>query len=94
MDRLSLGSVVPQTAEQELPNIGSTRDQRQLRVEVSNAARRLNEAGYAGEGREITFSLNPDTRRPIIKVVDIDTREVVQEWPSDFLLKLVENLNP
>ena len=55
---------------------------------VSEAARRLNEAGYAGEGRAITFSLDPATRLPLIKVVDEQTRETLSQWPSAYLLEL------
>lgn len=55
---------------------------------VSQAVRTLNEAGYAGEGREITFSLEKGSSRPVIKVVDVETHEVVFQWPSEYLLQL------
>ena len=57
---------------------------------VAAAVRTLNESGIAGTGREVTFSLDPGTRIPIVRVVDKDTQEVITQWPSDYALRLAE----
>lgn len=57
---------------------------------VAVAVRTLNESGIAGTGREVTFSLDPATRIPVVKVVDKDTQEVITQWPSDYALRLAE----
>jgi hypothetical protein len=55
---------------------------------VSAGVRKLNDAGYAGEGREVTFSVDPATKIPVIKVVDTATKEVIEQWPPEYLLAM------
>jgi flagellar protein FlaG len=74
--------------------VATSKEDRQATLAVAKAVQKLNAATFAGEGREITFSLNPETRRPIIKVVESDTREVVAQWPTDYVLEQAENLDP
>jgi len=59
---------------------------------VATAVRTINESGVAGTGREVTFSLDPATRIPVVKVVDKDTQEVITQWPSDYALRLAETI--
>lgn len=68
-------------------------DARQSRESLTKAARTVNQANFAGAGREVTFSVNPATRRPVIKVVQTETKEVVAQWPSEYLLRLAEELD-
>ena len=65
---------------------------RALNQAVSQAIGVLNSAGYAGENREITFSVDRQTQSPIIRVVDIQTKEVLQQWPPEYLLQLAADL--
>ncbi len=55
---------------------------------ISAAVGKLNEAGYAGEGREVTFSIDQSTRKTVIKVIDTSTKEVITQWPPEYLLQL------
>ncbi len=43
---------------------------------------------YPGEGREVTFSLDPATKAPVIKVIDTATKEVISQWPPEYLLQI------
>ena len=70
----------PQSAEQI--------KQQSLNLAVSKATRVLNAAGYAGAGREISFSLDPSTRQPIVEVLDTQTNKVLFQWPSAYVLEL------
>ena len=88
-----VASITPTPKPSQAPATGS-HEGRQATLAVAKAVQKLNAATFAGEGREITFSINPETRRPIIKVVNIDTREVVAQWPTDYLLQQAENLDP
>src|SRR3954468_24236700 len=56
--------------------------------EVSVAVKRLNENGYAGQGREVTFSIDRATRLPVVKVVDVNTKEILNQWPAQYVLQL------
>jgi len=63
-------------------------EDRALLQRVSSAVRSLNKAHYAGEGREVTFSIDRASRLPVVKVVDLNTREIVSQWPAEYVLQL------
>lgn len=65
---------------------------RQENLAVSFAVRQLNSAEVAGAGREVTFSLDPVSRRPIVKVIDIESRDVIAQWPQEYVLQMAEHL--
>jgi uncharacterized FlaG/YvyC family protein len=65
-----------------------TAEQRSLHRSVLTAVQTLNSAGYAGDGREVTFTLDQATKIPVIKVVDTSTKEVIQQWPAEYVLQL------
>jgi uncharacterized FlaG/YvyC family protein len=94
MADLSLSTIVPRAPGPDRATGSWSREERDATLLVSNAVRQLNAVSYAGEGREITFSLSPETRHPVIKVIDSDTRQVLQQWPSDYLMQLVESPTP
>ena len=61
---------------------------RTLRQSVAAAVRVLNDVGHAGTGSEVTFSVDPGSHRPVVKVVVSETRQVLQQWPSEYALQL------
>jgi uncharacterized FlaG/YvyC family protein len=91
MDKVSLANSVT-AGVQSASNLSSspTPDQRALTQAVSGAVQKLNKSGIAGEGREITFSVDPGTRIPVVKVVDTNTNEVINQWPPEYALRLAE----
>ncbi|HTA44907.1 MAG TPA: flagellar protein FlaG [Bryobacteraceae bacterium] len=64
---------------------------RTLNRAVSEAVGKLNDAGYAGEGREVTFSIDHSTQQPVIKVIDTVTKEVITQFPPRYVLALADN---
>jgi uncharacterized FlaG/YvyC family protein len=70
------------------PDAVPSPEQRTLTQEVSKAVKQLNDAGYAGKSNEITFSIDRVTRLPVVKVVNISTNEVLNQWPAQYLLQL------
>jgi flagellar protein FlaG len=52
------------------------------------AVGKLNESSYAGEGREVTFSVDPATKQPVVKVIDTATKEVIRQLPPEYLLQI------
>jgi uncharacterized FlaG/YvyC family protein len=99
MGQISVTPAITQTeaplktvvANQAAP--GVTPEARVFNRSVSRGVQTLNEAGYVGEGREVTFSVDSATKRPVIKVVDTATKEVVQQWPAEYVLQLVAETN-
>ncbi|MGA2435572.1 MAG: flagellar protein FlaG [Bryobacteraceae bacterium] len=58
--------------------------------EVIQAVRAVNEAGLYGQNNELVFAKDPQTRRPIVKVVQRDTNEVVDQIPPERVLQLAQ----
>ena len=87
------------TIDSSIPSIPQTvsdpRDSIQIQAanrEVIQAVRAVNASGKLGDKNELTFSLDRHTRRPIIKIVNRDTKEVVDQIPNEQILLLAENL--
>jgi uncharacterized FlaG/YvyC family protein len=88
MSQISITASPPVTEPQTGMSESSSQVTRSLNQAVSNAVRQLNEAAYPGEGREVTFSLDRATKAPVIRVVDTATKEVISQWPSEYLLEI------
>lgn len=60
--------------------------------EVIQAVRAVNASEKLGDSNELVFSLDRQTRRPVIRVVNRITNEVIQQIPNEQVLRLAEDL--
>ena len=60
--------------------------------EIVTAVHEVNRSELMGEGRQLTFSRDPQTRRPVIQIVDQSTGEVLDQIPAQTLLELAQQL--
>jgi len=90
MNPISPISATPPPAPDPVPPPRFSPQDRTLNAALSGAVQSLNEAGYAGTGREISLSFDPGTRRPVIEVVDSETKKVLSQWPSAYVLELAQ----
>lgn len=63
---------------------------RETTRQVTAALQSLNAANFAGEGREITFSVDRQTRLPVVRVIDTQSKEVIQQWPREYVLAIAQ----
>jgi flagellar protein FlaG len=76
-------------------NFESLKDSVQIQSEnreIIQAVRAVNASVQLGNNNELTFSLDRQSRRPIIKIVNRETNEVVQQIPNEQVLRLAEQL--
>ena len=59
--------------------------------DISEAVEELNEYARTGH-RELSFSIDEDSGRTVIKVMDMDTKEVIRQIPSEEVLKFARML--
>src|SRR5207245_5266919 len=91
-------SEFPMRIELSIPAVEpdlSTKDSIQIQTEnreIIRAVRAVNASAMLGEKNELTFFLDRQTRRPIIKIVNRETNEVVQQLPNEQVLRLAEGL--
>jgi flagellar protein FlaG len=58
--------------------------------EIIQAVRAVNASANLGDGNELTFSLDRHSRRPVIKIVNRKTNQVVRQIPNEDVLRLAE----
>lgn len=61
------------------------------RRELIQAAKSVNESGILGRN-QLVFLVDSQTHRPIIRVEDRETHEIVLQIPADYVLRLAQDL--
>lgn len=56
------------------------------------AVRSVNAAELFGQNNELTFILDRATRRAVVRIVDKQTHEVVDQIPAEYVLRMAEEL--
>ncbi|MEX2261285.1 MAG: flagellar protein FlaG [Bryobacteraceae bacterium] len=59
---------------------------------LHRAVRELNESGAYGAKNELVFVIDRATRRPLLRVVNRETREVIVQLPPEQVLRLADDL--
>ena len=57
------------------------------------AVRSLNKSELLGQQNELTYTIDRDTRRPVVKVVDRETKAVLFQIPPSYVLELADRTN-
>ena len=60
--------------------------------DFDNVVEKLNEHVQRVQ-RELEFSVDKDSGKTVIKVIDLETKEVIRQIPGDEALKVVKKLN-
>lgn len=88
---MDVGSVqanaLPAAVAPEVPaNI--QKDQR----EMIRAVKAINATELFGQNNELTFVLDRETHRPLVRIVDKKTRQVIRQIPPEYALRMAEDL--
>ena len=69
-------------------------DQQQVteRRELVKAIKAINATAFFGENYELTFVFDRDSRRPLLRIVDRKTREVIRQLPPESALRLAAEI--
>lgn len=60
--------------------------------ELILAVQALNEAELFGQNNELTFVLDPETHRPLVRIINRKTNEVIRQIPPEYALRMAEDL--
>jgi len=58
--------------------------------ELIQAVKSVNAAEHFGMHSELTFVLDRHTQRPVIRVVNSKTKELIQQIPPEYVLELAK----
>lgn len=90
---MEIGRINPMT---ELPALSVVQplspQQRVEQNQLVQAVKSVNEAQLLGEGRELTFALDRQTKKPVLRIIDKETKEVVRQIPPEYVLRLADEL--
>jgi flagellar protein FlaG len=68
-----------------------TRNQaREETRQVAAAVQQLNKTDFTGASRELTIILDPETRRPLVRIIDKQTGDVLRQIPSEYVVRLAQ----
>jgi flagellar protein FlaG len=62
------------------------------RVEIIQAVKAVNKTELFGQENELTYVLDQDSRKMLVRIVNKATQEVVRQIPAEYLLKLAIEL--
>ena len=65
-------------------------DQQAQNRQLIQAVHAVNGADLFGEDSELTFTLDRGTQRPVIRIVNRKTKEVLRQIPTEYLLRVAE----
>jgi flagellar protein FlaG len=60
--------------------------------DLAQAVKTVNAAGALGSNNELTFQMDRTTKMPVIRIIDKDTNEVVEQIPPEYILQLAATL--
>ena len=60
--------------------------------ELIQAVKALNAAELFGQNNELTFVLDRETRRPVVRIIDRNTNELIRQIPPEYVLRLAQDL--
>ena len=75
-----------------VPDYQLEQQQATERRELVKAIKAINATEFFGENYELTFVMDRETRRPLMRIVDRQTREVIRQLPPEYTLRLAEEL--
>jgi flagellar protein FlaG len=59
--------------------------------QMVQAVKAVNKSGLFGQDNELTFQMDRQTRRPIIRLVNSRTKEVIRQIPPEYVLRMAED---
>jgi uncharacterized FlaG/YvyC family protein len=79
---------------QALPAVPDTASPKWLveNRELIRSIKGINASELFGEGSELTFALDWESKRPVVRVVNPQTREILWQAPPEYMLRLVQTL--
>ena len=92
---MNISSVNPSVvAVTDILGTAQTSEEAAQRSQLIQAVKTVNESNALGENQELTFVVDRTTHRTLTRIIDRDTQEVVMQIPSEYILRLAEQLKP
>lgn len=94
--KVSVGSASPKVfTPTEVKSFGKGDEQQSVKVDEAllvDAVKKIN-AFIAPTSASIQFSVDTDSNRTVVKVVDLETKEVIRQYPNEDVLAMSKALD-
>jgi flagellar protein FlaG len=61
--------------------------------ELIQAVKAVNASEMLGTRSELTFSIDRQTQRLVVRLVDKETKDVIRQYPPEYVLRLAEDIS-
>jgi uncharacterized FlaG/YvyC family protein len=85
---MEVNSVRPHHAHQVTYAVAPSQRRPFSHDEIVEAVKAVNQTELFGEQNELTFVTDPQLRKPVLQIVDRETKEIVRQIPPEYLLRL------
>ena len=60
--------------------------------DLIRSVKNIDASALFGEGSELSFALDRDTKRPVVRVVNQQTGEILWQSPPEYMLRLAQTM--
>ncbi len=94
MDIVGIQSVERTSAElsASAAAVRLTTEQKAEQQELVRAVKAVNASGLMGSDQELTFSMDRQAKRMVVRVIDRETHEVLLQIPNEHVLRMAQRL--
>ena len=71
----------------------TVKDEQTMVRQIITAIRGLNKSELLGQDRTLSFTRDPETHRPVIRILNRETGEVIDQIPAETLLRMKAELD-
>jgi len=82
----------PPVVATQTPDAVKAKDEPVPMDELKEAVGKLN-ASMQENGRSLEFSIDEDSKRTVVKLIDVSTKEVVRQYPTEEALRISKSLD-
>jgi flagellar protein FlaG len=85
-------SQIPPAAGAQAPADQARGSQLGEQRDIVQAVRTVNAAQMLGQDNELSFLMDRETQRPVLRIVNRKTKEVIRQVPPEYVLRLAREL--
>lgn len=92
ISRIQIGERTSAEQSAAVQSARLTTEQKAEQQELVRAVKAVNASGLMGSDQELTFSMDRESRRVVVRLIDRETHEVLLQIPNQQVLRMAQNL--
>jgi flagellar protein FlaG len=75
-----------------VPDQSLDKAQLEERRDIVRAVKAINSTELFGQNNELTFVLDRESRKPVLRIINRETKEVIRQVPPEYALQIAQSL--